>query len=391
VAAPACIPCAAGDSSSLDDGEGSMDAQQSEQVFLGRVTSGTIRVVLLAAWIVWCLQIVLPFVIPILWGAIIATAVFPLVRRLSPKRPTLGGVCFGVLGITLIIVPSWLFLSSVGEFAVGVGREWTQGKLEIPPPRPEVAEWPLIGKRLYALWTELVAAPASVVENYLPQLRQIGRWLMQSLGSLTLGVLESLFAIAVASAFIAKADATERALVPVAERIAPEYGQPLLELAKDTVRGVAKGVLGVAFLQAVLAWIGMKVAGVPAAGAWALLVLIVAVAQLPSILILGPVTVWLFMSSSTTTAVVFLVWSIIVGLIDNVVKPLVLGRGSRAPTLVIVVGAIGGMISYGIIGLFVGAVVLAVGYQLFAAWVKVSEARLSTYGAAPKPGSVPNG
>lgn len=368
-----------------------MDAQQSEQVFLGRVTSATIRVVLLTAWIVWCLQIVLPFVIPILWGAIIATAVFPLVRRLSPTRPTLGAVCFGVLGVTLIIVPSWLFLSSVGEFAVRVGRQWTQGELEIPPPRPGVAEWPLIGKRLHELWTDLVAAPAAVVEKYLPQLRQIGRWLMQSLGSLTLGVLESLFAVVVAAAFIAKAETTERALVPVAERIAPQHGSELIELARDTVRGVAKGVLGIAFLQAVLAWIGMKVAGVPGAGAWALLVLIVAVAQLPSLLILGPVTVYLFMSASTTTAVAFLVWSILVGLIDNVVKPLVLGRGSRAPTLVIVVGAIGGMIGYGIIGLFVGAVVLAVGYQLFAAWVKVSEARFSMYGAAPKPESVPNG
>jgi predicted PurR-regulated permease PerM len=354
-----------------------MDEQQGERVFLGRVTSATIRVVLLAAWIVWCLQIVLPFVIPILWGAIIATAVFPLVRKLAPKRPTLGAVCFGVLGIALIIVPSWIFLSSVGEFAVRIGRQWTQGQLEIPPPRADVAEWPLVGKRLHAFWTDLFNTPAAVVEKYLPQLRQVGRWLMQSLGSLTLGVLESLFAIAVASAFIAKADATERALVPVAERIAPEYGQPLLDLARDTVRGVAKGVLGIALLQAVLAWIGMKVAGVPIPGAWALLVLILAVAQLPSILVLGPVTVYLFMNSTTTTAVVFLVWSIVVGLIDNVVKPLVLGRGSRAPTLVIVVGAIGGMIGYGIIGLFVGAVVLAVGYELFAAWVKVSEARLS--------------
>ena len=354
---------------------GPMDTQQNEQYFLGRVTAATIRVVLLGAWIVWCLQIVFPFVIPILWGAIIATSILPLTQRLFPKRPGLGATCFGVVAAAVVIVPSWLLLGSIGEFAVRVGHQWAEGKLEIPPPRAEVADWPVIGKRLHALWVDLVNAPSTVVERYLPQLRVAGRWLMQSLGSLTLGVLESLFAVALATAFIAKAEATERALVPIAERIAPKYGQGMLDLARDTVRGVAKGVLGVALIQAVLAWIGMKVAGVPVPGAWALLVLIAAVAQLPTILILGPVAIYVFTSSPTSTAVAFLVWILFVGVIDNVLKPLLLGRGSRVPTLVIVVGAIGGMLSRGIIGLFVGAVVLAVGYELFVAWVKVSEAK----------------
>ena len=356
-----------------------MEPAQSEQLFLGRVTSATIRVMLLGAWIAWCLQIVFPFVVPILWGAIIATAVRPLMERLFPKRPGLGGIIFGVVGFAAIIVPSWLFLGGIGEFAVRIGRQWADGKLEIPTPNPEVADWPVIGKRLYAVWVDMVNAPASVVEKYLPQLRVAGRWLMQSLGSLTLGVLESLFAVALAAAFLAKTDSTHAALVPVAERIAPRYGKKMFELAAETVRSVAKGVLGVAFVQAILAWAGMKVAGVPAPGAWALLVLIVAVAQLPSLLVLGPVAAYLFSTASTSTAIAFLVWSLFVGLLDNVLKPLLLGRGSRVPTLVIVVGAIGGMLSSGIIGLFVGAVVLAVGYELFVAWVRASES------AAPSP------
>jgi len=352
-----------------------MEADRSEQVFLGRVTSATIRVVLLGAWMVWCLQIVFPFVIPILWGAIIATAVFPLTQRLLPGRPLIGAILFGLLGFSLILVPSWLFLDSIGEFATRVGKQWSEGKLHVPPPRPGVEEWPLVGPKLHALWVQAVDAPASVVERYLPQLREAGRWLMRSLAHLSLGVLQSLFAVILAAAFIAKADATQRALVPVAERIAPQHGERLLELAVATVRSVAKGVLGVAFVQALLAWIGMRVAGVPAPGAWALLVLIVAVAQLPSLLILGPVAVYVFTTESTTTAVSFLVWAVFVGVIDNVLKPLLLGRGVRVPMLVIVVGAIGGMISSGIIGLFVGAVVLGVGYELFAEWVKVAEER----------------
>ena len=367
-----------------------MDTRLSEDVFLRRVTLATIRVVLLGAWIVWCLQIVLPFVVPILWGAIIATAVSPLVVRLFPKRPVIGAVAFGVLGFALIIVPSWLFLGSITDFAMRVGEQWSAGKLKLPPPRPAVADWPLIGKRLFALWNDAINAPASVVEAHLPQIREAGRWLMKSLGSLSVGVLESLFAVVLAAAFLAKLDATERALLPVAERIAPSRGRVLLDLARETVRSVAKGVLGIAILQAVLAWLGMWFVGVPAPGAWALLVLIVAVAQLPSILILGPVTVYVFTDAGTSTGIGFLVWSVFVGLIDNVVKPLVLGRGSRVPTLVIVIGAIGGMIASGIIGLFVGAVVLAVGYELFTAWVRGQEpVEELTRTAAAEPIAIP--
>jgi len=350
-----------------------MEPSLPEQVFLRRVTAGTVRVVLLGAWIVWCLQIIFPFVVPILWGAIIATAVSPLTRWVFPKRPGLGAVIFGVLAFAMILVPSYLFLGSIGEFAVSIGKQWAEGQLKLPPPRAEVAEWPLIGKKLHALWTQAVNAPASVVEAHLPQIRDVGRWLMRSLAGLTLGVLQSLFAVVLAAAFLAKAEATHRALLPVADRIAPRRGQALMDLASATVLGVAKGVLGVAVIQAVLAWIGVAVAGVPAPGAWALLVMICAVAQLPSLLVLGPVTVYVFTTSSTTAGVVFLIWSLFVGFLDNVLKPLLLGRGSRVPTLVIVIGAIGGMIASGIIGLFVGAVVLAVGYELFVAWVRDRE------------------
>jgi len=350
-----------------------MEARDSQEFFLSRVTAGTIRVVLLGGWIAWCLQIVLPFLVPILWGAIIATAVYPLASRLSLRRPALGAVVFGAVALAVIVVPTYLFFDSVGGFVVRVGRQWAQGQLKLPPPRPDVQNWPLIGKRLYGFWMTAVNAPASVVETHLPQLREVGRWLAQSLGGLTLGILQSLFAVAVAVAFLMKAEASQRALLPVAERIAPRRGQHLVDLASSTVRAVAKGVLGVAAIQAVLAWIGMAVVGIPAPGAWALLVLIFAVAQLPTLIVLGPMVVYVFAYSSTNLAIFFMVWSLFVGVIDNVLKPILLGRGARVPTLVIVIGAIGGMLSSGIIGLFVGAVVLAVGYELFAAWVKGNE------------------
>jgi predicted PurR-regulated permease PerM len=347
-----------------------MEPRDNQEFFLSRVTSATIRVVLVGGWIAWCLQIVLPFLVPIIWGAIIATAVYPLARRV---RPALGAAIFGAVALAVIVVPTYLFFDSVGGFLVRVGRQWAQGQLKLPAPRPDVAQWPLVGKRIYGLWMSMVNAPASVVEAHLPQLREVGRWLAQSLGGLSLGILQSLFAVAVAVAFLMKAEASQRALVPIAERFAPRHGPHLVNLASSTVRAVAKGVLGVAAIQAVLAWVGMAVAGVPAPGAWALLVLICAVAQLPTLIVLGPMMVYVFASSSTKVAIAFMVWSILVGVIDNVLKPILLGRGAGVPTLVIVIGAIGGMISSGIIGLFVGSVVLAVGYELFAAWVRGKE------------------
>jgi predicted PurR-regulated permease PerM len=350
-----------------------MDAKPTEAPFLNKVTAATVRVVLLGGWIAWCLQIVLPFLVPILWGGIIATAAYPLTRRIAPRRPALGAACFGALALAIVVVPAWMFFDSVGEFIMRVGRQWAQGELKIPVPKPEVREWPIVGERLYALWMQAVNAPRSVVESHLPQLREAGRWLAQSLGGLTLGLLQTLFAIALAVAFLAKAEATQRALFPVVERIAPHRGERIMALASSTIRAVAKGVLGVAAVQAVLAWIGMSFASVPAPGAWALLVLICGVAQLPSALVMVPVAIYVFASSSKTVAVPFAIWALFVGLIDNVLKPLLLGRGSGVPTLVIVVGAIGGMLSSGIIGLFVGAVVLGVGYELFAVWVRNEE------------------
>jgi predicted PurR-regulated permease PerM len=347
-----------------------MDRDTDDQAFLGKVTAATIRVVLLGGWLAWCAQIVLPFLVPILWGAIIATAAYPLVVRLFPRRRSLGAACFGVVALTVIVTPAWLFFDSVADFVIGVGRQWMQGELKLPEPRADVATWPIIGPKLYALWTKSVHTPQSVVEAYLPQLRDAGRWLVKSLGGISLALLQSLFAVALAIAFLVKADTSVGALLPVLNRIAPHRGEHILALASATVRAVAKGVLGVAVLQAALAWLGMSVAGVPGAGAWALVLLILAVAQLPSALVLLPVVIYLFATASKPVAIGFLVWAVLVGLIDNVVKPLVLGRGAGVPMLVIVIGAIGGMLSSGIIGLFVGAVVLAVGYELFAAWVR---------------------
>ena len=177
--------------------------------------------------------------------------------------------------------------------------------------------------------------------------------------------------IVIAGALLAKAAGCSQAAREFATRLAGERGTKAVELAEATVRSVALGILGVALIQTLLAGIGFLVVGVPGAGLWALLVLILAVVQLPTILILGPIIVYVFSTSSTVTAVVFAIWSILVGISDAFLKPLLMGRGVNVPMLVIFIGAIGGFMTSGIIGLFVGAIIFSLGYKLFILWLNM--------------------
>jgi predicted PurR-regulated permease PerM len=190
---------------------------------------------------------------------------------------------------------------------------------------------------------------------------------MESMGDLLGALVQSLVASIVAAIFLANADTCTRAVARVIEKLLPERGEQFTTLAGATVRSVAQGVIGIAVLQSLLAAVGLVFADVPAAGVWAVLVLVLAVMQLPPLLVLGPAAVYVFSTHSTTTFVAFLLWSTLVSVSDGFLKPFVLGRGVGVPTLVILMGAIGGMISDGIVGLFVGSVVLTVGYKVAAA------------------------
>jgi predicted PurR-regulated permease PerM len=204
-------------------------------------------------------------------------------------------------------------------------------------------------------------------------LKAVGRWLLNNVAGFGIGVLQFALSIILAGVFMATAPGGERSAETVARRLAGDRGKNLVLVAVATVRSVAQGVLGIAVVQSVLAGIGMVAAGVPGAGLWALLVLILAVIQLPPLLVMGPMIIYVFSTVNTAGAIVFMIWAILVSVSDTILKPLFLGRGVEVPMLVILVGAIGGMMATGILGLFVGAVVLAVGYQLLVAWLSGGE------------------
>jgi predicted PurR-regulated permease PerM len=175
--------------------------------------------------------------------------------------------------------------------------------------------------------------------------------------------------ILVAAAFLANHESVRAGMLRMCRRLAGDHGEEMLDLTVQTIRSVTVGVLGIAMIQALAGGIGMYAVGIPATGVWTLVILILAIAQLPPWLVLLPMIIYVFSYESTTVAVIFMIWSLVVSFADMVLKPLLLGRGVKVPMLAILLGAIGGMIMSGIMGLFVGAVVLALGYKLFQLWL----------------------
>ena len=343
-------------------------------------TDSLIRVVLVLLLVVAALRVFAPFMDLMLWGLIIAVTIYPSHQKLASK---LGGkegraaTLIVLLGIMLLGVPVALLGASLAEQLAEAYQAYEAGTLSLPPPAESVAGWPLIGERVYDAWS---AASAN-----LPEFIEKNRTSVEALASKGLGAAKatagSVFffigALIVAGIIMAFGTSGSEAMHHILCRIAgEEQGPKVHTLATMTTRSVAAGVLGVALIQAVLLGIGFILAGVPAAGLLAFLALLLAIMQLPATLISLPAIIWLWNSGDAGTImnVIWTAYFLLAGLADNILKPMLLGRGVDAPMPVILIGALGGMVSSGFIGLFTGAVVLAVAYQIFMEWVAMRNA-----------------
>jgi predicted PurR-regulated permease PerM len=338
-----------------------------------RAVEAAIRIGLVFLLAAWCFLIVEPFIIPIIWGMIIAIASYPLYAWMQDKlggRGKLAATIFTLLALALLITPTVMLVETVAETTQHLSKDVQDGTLTIPPPPASVREWPLIGEELSAFWSGASKNLGATLTSIAPHLKEAAGVLLSTAAGAGVGILQFVISIIIAGVILANTAGLAGFLTVLATRLTGERGEELTTLASKTVRSVAQGVLGVALIQSLLAGVGLLAADVPGAGLWALLVLLLAIVQLPPILILAPIIVYVFSASSTTVAVIFMIWSIVVSMSDAFLKPLLLGRGVEVPVLVILIGAIGGMIYSGIIGLFVGAVVLALGYELFKAWLQ---------------------
>jgi predicted PurR-regulated permease PerM len=357
----------------------SADSSSVDQKFLANAMASFIQILALLVMLYWCFVIVSPFISIVLWGMIISIAVYPahvaLTARLGGKAKW-SAMIIVLIGLAIIVLPAWYVADSSIAGLQYIGAELEDGNARVPPPNDSVAEWPVIGERVHEIWSAAAINLEDTLNRFEPQLKAAGQKALAFAGHTAGTVLQFIVSMIIAGTLLMSAEGGKRtAHNIIVSLVGTERGPGFTDLSILTVRSVAKGVLGTAFIQALASGIGLAIAGIPAAGLWAGVVLVVAIIQLPPLLILGPIAFWFFSVAETVPAVIFLIFAIVVSASDAVLKPMLLGRGLDTPMLVILIGAIGGAIANGIIGLFIGAVILAVGYEIFAAWMAPDEAQ----------------
>jgi len=332
-----------------------------------------IKLILIALLLAWCSMILLPFVIPVLWGIILAITLFPLysklLRLLKGKKALSASITAGILLLLLIVPAVWL-ISSVIE---GSGQFFTSLKdntLVVPPPKASVADWPLIGTPLYNAWLMVTTNLEAAIKQYSQQIIAIGDKLIGAIKSVTSNFLMMILSIIISGVMLTGAEKSEKSSVNFATRLFGKGGDEFIIMITLTIRNVAKGILGVAFIQFVLIGVTLILAKVPFAGLWALAVLLIAIVQLPVGLVAIPVVIYLYSVREPLPATFWSILIILFAISDNFLKPWLMGKGAPVPTLVIFLGAIGGMIMSGFIGLFTGAIILSIGYKLVNMWMQ---------------------
>ncbi|SDI18910.1 Predicted PurR-regulated permease PerM [Pseudomonas benzenivorans] len=334
-----------------------------------------IRAGLIAVLVIFCYRVFRPFLDLMLWSLILAVTLYPLQVRLKGKLSNNDGrsaTLITLIAIGVLMVPIYLLGSSLAESVENALAVVRSGNLHIRPPAESVADWPLIGKPLHAFWLQASTDLTGVAQKFTPQIKELVLTLLGKLAGLGMGLLVFIVALMIAGIFMAYGEGGSRSAVEIASRLSgPDKGPQITELCTATIRAVAQGVVGIAFIQMLLIGVAFVLKGIPGAGLLALAVLLLGIMQLPATLITVPVIAFVFTTEGASVAtIVFSIYVFIAGLVDNVLKPLMLGRGVDVPMPVVLIGALGGMVTNGVIGLFIGPVVLAVGYQLFWQWVR---------------------
>ncbi len=336
-----------------------------------------LRILLLLLVLGWCFLIIRPFLVILVWAIIIAVAIYPVFKwmtiKIGVKRKKLVTFIFGIVAVALLIVPTYLVVVSLIKTTRTTAEKLRTNTLQVPQPREDVKSWPLIGEDLYTEWLEI----SNNLETYIIEHKDL---VLEAGGNLLSGVTGFLgalgaFILALLISLILMYNARYGydAAVELYRKLLGTDGKEIVTMCRDTIRSVVKGILVVALIQAVLAFLGFQLIGLPASGLWALAVFVFAVVQIPGLLVFIPAIVVAFSIAEPTYATIFAVYVLLVSFSENFLKPMLLGQGLKTPMVVILIGALGGLLLHGIVGLFVGPVVLAVVYQLYTYWVSSPE------------------
>ena len=343
------------------------------KITIGPVVEVVLPLLLLGVLIAMCIQLLLPFVGLLLWTIVLAVCFYPLHKKLVSRGMSnrLSAILIGVGLVSLILIPTAIAAISAASTVPGVVERLKTGQEHIPAPPAALQDIPFVGAKAHAAWTQAYNDMPAFAQKFAPQLTSFSTWLLKEAGGMFGAVLALVLAVILAEVAIAYADSTRAFISSVLARLtgSRQRGEHYMSVIGATIRSVANGVIGVAFVQALLCGIGFFVVGVPGAGILSLLAMVIGVLQVPVVLVTIPAIIWVFTAKSMTVAIIFLIWEIISGLSDAALKPLLIGHGLEVPMPIILLGVIGGVIAYGLVGLFIGAVVLAVGYVLFREWL----------------------
>jgi len=348
---------------------------ENNQSLQNKVVFYAIQLVALAIILVKCYHIIEPFLNILLWGLILAIALQPIHIKITKKlkgKKTIAAILLTITLLLLIILPSvWILYASFEEVKEIKNAIHTD-QLEVPHPNESVKEWPIVGEKIYTAWAEVSTNKSSFVLKHQEQLKTVALKIITLLSSVGKGILIFIGAIILSGVILIYSESIIKFTNAFFIKIAGENGKEINSTISTTIQNVTKGILGVAFIQSSLVGIGLIIAGVPLAGLWAVLCLLLAIVQIGIFPVALGVIIYIWGSADTTTAVLLTIWIVFLSVIDNVLKPILMGKGAPAPMLVVFVGTIGGFIANGFIGLFTGAIILTIVYNLIVKWVDLT-------------------
>ena len=336
-----------------------------------------VRLGLLAFLLYWSFVIVRPFIPILAWSLVLTVGLYPLYNWLSEVlggRPVLAAVIITVINLLIVIGPvTWLGLGLVDGLQ-SFAAQLSAGSLAVPSPPAGVKDWPIVGAQIYTLWDHASTNLAAALRELAPYLKSLAGPVLAFAGSAGLGTLKFVLSVVLAGFLFPSGPRVVAAMRGIQARLVAQRSQDFVALAGLTIRTVSQGVIGVAILQSLLAGIGLKLAGVAHAGVLAFAVLVLGILQIGAGPILIPVTIWIWATTNFTPALLITIYLLVVGLADNVLKPMLMGRGLNTPMLVIFIGVLGGTLAHGIVGLFIGPIILAVAWELMMAWIRDDQA-----------------
>ena len=319
----------------------------------------------------WVLR---PFLPATIWAVMIVVATWPEMRWVERKlggRRSLAVAVMTVAMLAIILVPIGIAVATLVDRADEIAA-WTRSLagFSMPPPPAWVRELPLVGKRIATSWQGVASMRPDEFAAYItPHLTEIGRWLIGQAGSLLTLLVQLLLTLALSAVLYAKGEVAAAWVRAFARRLAGGDGERAAILSGQAIRAIALGIVVTALVQSVVGGIGLAVTGVPHAVVLTAVMFLLGVAQVGAVPVLVGGVIWLYWQDQTLWATVMVVWTVITGSLDNFIRPILIKRGADLPLLLVFSGVLGGLLAFGIIGLFVGPVVLAVSYTLLLAWV----------------------